>query len=188
MLCEKCKKNEATFYYHENVNGKKKSYNLCSECAAEMEKNGEINTVGPEKYLDSFESFFEDFGNPFKSMDKLLAGFFGTSPALSGRVSGEEKKCPTCGMTLKEFAESGTAGCPDCYEAFSKELEPTITRVQGKSRHSGRAPLRLRETLESKKKIEELEKEQKQAIMDENYERAAEIRDELKKLRGNDCA
>ena len=33
MLCEKCKKNEATFYYHENVNGNQKNYRLCADCA-----------------------------------------------------------------------------------------------------------------------------------------------------------
>lgn len=184
MLCEKCGKNEATFYYHENNNGKKRSFSLCAECADKMQKDGEINTVNPEKYLDSFGSFFEDFGNPFKSLDNLISGFLGETPVLGGRKT-EEKKCPGCGMTLREFAENGLAGCPECYDAFAEELKPAITRVQGKSEHTGRAPLRMREKLDAKKKIEELEKEQKKAIKEENYERAAEIRDELRKLRDN---
>ena len=39
MLCEKCKKNEASVFYRENINGKERKYSLCPECAAELEKN-----------------------------------------------------------------------------------------------------------------------------------------------------
>ena len=185
MLCEKCNKNEATFYYHENVNGQKKTYRLCADCAAELEKSGEIETVNPEKIFDSLGGFFDDFASPFKSMNKLFSGFFGDGGLLgSGARATEEKKCPTCGMTLSEFAETGMAGCPDCYAAFSRELEPTISRVQGRKEHVGRAPLGMREKIECRHKIEELERERAEAVKAENYERAAEIRDELKRLRG----
>ena len=43
MLCEKCKKNEATVFYRENVNGKEKNYSLCQKCAEKLEKKGEIS-------------------------------------------------------------------------------------------------------------------------------------------------
>lgn len=179
MLCEKCKKNEATIYYHENVNGREKTYRLCAECEKEMEKNGEIDKI------NTFDSFFDEFENPFKSMNKLLNGFFGEGGALLGtHGTVEEKKCPSCGMTFREFAESGMAGCPDCYAAFEKELEPTISRVQGKKQHVGRAPSGMREKIEMKHRINALEAERKEAVNNENYERAAEIRDELKRLRG----
>lgn len=183
MLCERCRKNEATFYYHENVNGREKTYHLCGDCEKEMEKSGELDVVRSEKL---FDSFFEEFDSPFKSMDKMLAGFFGEGGLLgsAGQRAAEEKKCPTCGMTLGEFAESGLAGCPDCYKAFGKELEPTISRVQGKRSHVGRAPSGMREKIEKKHRIDALEAERKEAVQKENYERAAEIRDELKRLRG----
>lgn len=183
MLCEKCKKNEATFYYHENVNGKQKTYKLCSGCAAELEKSGELGIINHEKYFDSLGSFFDDFSSPFKSLDKLLGGFFGDSGLLASKTD-RQKKCPTCGMTLDEFASTGMAGCPDCYTAFEKELAPSISRVQGKSEHVGRAPAGMREKIEKRHRIELLERERKEAVKEENYERAAEIRDELKRLRG----
>lgn len=175
MLCEKCKKNEATFYYHENVNGNEKTYHLCSECAGEMEKNGEISTT-----VDSFDSFF-GADDPFKSMNNLLAGFF--NPSIKQAQMAIAKKCPVCGMTLNEFSANGMAGCPTCYETFAKELEPTITKIHGRSAHNGRVPAKFKEKANLKKKIESLEAEQREAIENENYERAAEIRDELKKLR-----
>lgn len=183
MLCEKCKKNEATFYYHENNNGKTKTYKLCADCAKELEKSGEIESVNTDKI---FDSFFEEFANPFKSMDKLFSGFFGENTGLIGsRSQTEEKKCQTCGMTLREFAESGMAGCPDCYAAFEKELAPTISRAQGKTAHVGHAPHGMREKIEAKHRIDALEKERAEAVKNENYERAAEIRDELRRLRGD---
>ena len=42
MLCEKCGKNEATYYYHENVNGKTRTYRLCGDCAKKMEEADEL--------------------------------------------------------------------------------------------------------------------------------------------------
>lgn len=175
MLCEKCKKNEATFYYHENVNGNEKEYHLCSECASEMEKNGELGT-----HSDNFDSFF-GMDDPFKSMNNLLAGFF--NPGIKQAQLSVAQKCPVCGMTFREFAASGMAGCPACYEAFAKELEPSISKIHGRTAHNGRVPAKFKEKADMKKKIESLEAEQKEAIAGENYERAAEIRDELKKLR-----
>ena len=182
MLCEKCRKNEATFYYHENVNGQTKTYRLCEDCANAMTESGELKEFDTDKYFEEFDSFFKD---PFKSMDNLLSGFFGGDrKALeSGENKAEEKKCPGCGMTLREFASNGRIGCPKCYETFEKELAPTVSRVHGNGSHVGRAPSKFRDRIENKRRIEALEIEQREAIKNENYERAAEIRDELKKLR-----
>ena len=192
MLCEKCGKNEATYYYHENVNGKERTFRLCSDCAGEMEKSGDLPSLERDSFFEDFDSFFEDslFPNPFRSMNSLLSGFFGGDRALS---SGEktpksgEKTCPGCGMTLKEFATRG-AGCPKCYETFEKELAPTVSRVSGGSAHKGHAPAKFRDRIERKRRIEALEAERQEAVKNENYERAAEIRDELKALREENAA
>ena len=187
MLCEKCKKNEASFYYHENVNGKTKTYRLCKDCADEMTESGELKEFDADRYFEEFDSFFKD---PFRSMDNLLSGFFGGERAAlasggrrEGEEKGEEKKCPNCGMTISQFAQNGRIGCPKCYETFEKELAPTISRVHGRAAHVGRAPAKFREKIDLKRRIESLENEQREAVRGENYERAAEIRDEPKKLR-----
>ncbi len=181
MLCEKCKKNEATFYYHENVNGTQKTYRLCEHCAEEMQKNGEISTMDSDKFFEGFDSFF---GDPFSHMNSLLSGLFGEGGVKQLGEAKTEKKCPACGTTFREFAENGMAGCPKCYETFEDELKPTIGRVHGHTSHVGRAPSRFKERIDNKKKIAALEEEQKQAVKNEDYERAAQIRDELKNLRG----
>ncbi|MBO7404788.1 MAG: UvrB/UvrC motif-containing protein, partial [Clostridia bacterium] len=94
---------------------------------------------------------------------------------------------PGCGTTLREFAQRG-AGCPKCYETFEAELAPTVSRAHGGSEHTGRVPLKYRDRIERKHRIEALEAERAEAVKNENYERAAEIRDELKALREENAA
>ena len=173
MLCERCKKNEATYYYHENVNGVEKTYHLCRDCKEEMEKKGELGDV--DLNMNSlFDSFFAD---PFKGT--LFGSLF--APARN-QIQSVEKKC-SCGMTLRELSSGGMVGCPACYETFARELAGTVQGIHGRNTHNGRGPAKFREKLGVKQKIEALEKERLEAVKSENYERAAEIRDELKKLR-----
>jgi len=176
MLCEKCGQKEATFYYHENVNGQERSYKLCRSCAKEMESSGAFGTAESHGFGDAWwsEGFFAD---PFKSMSTLLSGVLG-----GGRQT-EEKRCPDCGLRFREFASAGMAGCPRCYEAFEKELENTVYKLHGHASHRGRVPARLQAEQDLKSRVEALEKERDQAVLAEDYERAAAIRDQLKLLR-----
>ena len=177
MICERCKKNEAAFFYHENVNGNEKTYRLCPECAAEMEKKGELKT---KNGFEGFDSIFTDsvWNDPFKSMNALLSGFIGGGKQVNA------KTCSGCGMTFRELADGGMAGCAECYSTFSKELESTFAKLHGHVTHRGRLPSRFREKQELKEKIASLEKERDEAVRCEDYEKAAQIRDELKNLRG----
>ena len=36
MRCDRCGKNEATFYYKSNINGKVTQVHLCPQCAEEL--------------------------------------------------------------------------------------------------------------------------------------------------------
>jgi len=173
MLCERCKKNEATYYYHENVNGAEKAYHLCRECKEDMEKKGELGDID----LSMGSMFDSFFANPMQS------GLFGSLFApVRTQIQSGEKKC-SCGMTLRELSANGMVGCPECYETFARELAGTVRSIHGRNAHNGRVPAKFREKLSVKQKIEALEQERLEAVKNENYERAAEIRDELKKLR-----
>lgn len=188
MLCDKCRKNEATNFYHENVNGKVRSMRLCAECAKSLEESGDLPKLNADKFFEDFDFFDEPFfQNPVKTLNSLFSGFFGGEKALgSGNPTGEEKtaekRCEGCGSTLRDFATRG-AGCPKCFETFAEELAPTVSRAHGRTVHTGRAPAKFRDRIETKRKIEALVEEQREAVKNEDFERAAEIRDELKKLR-----
>ncbi len=173
MLCEKCGQKEATCYYKENVNGNVKTYHLCRDCAADMQKSGEIGTF-----------FGED---PFGKMMGLFSGddFFGSLLGAPQQLTerAKPKACPLCGGTFQDMVKAGKAGCPSCYEAFADELAPSIRRIHGRGSHTGKAPARFQAENEKKQRITQLEADLKAAIQAEEYEMAAQIRDELKALR-----
>ena len=173
MLCERCKKNEATVFYKETINGKTRSCSLCSECASEAEKTGEIGKT----HMDSFFSSPASVG-----IDSLFGSLFGI-PQYAKKSIGEVKKCSLCGSTFSDLVKNGKVGCPKCYDVFADELDATIREIHGTTSHNGAAPERFRHDRELKQKIKKLENELKRVINEENYERAAEIRDELKGLR-----
>ena len=161
---------------------------LCAECAKSLEESGDLPKLNADKFFEDFDFFDEPFfQNPVKTLNSLFSGFFGGEKALgSGNPSGEEKtaekRCEGCGSTLRDFATRG-AGCPKCFETFAEELAPTVSRAHGRTVHTGRAPAKFRDRIETKRKIEALVEEQREAVKNEDFERAAEIRDELKKLR-----
>lgn len=171
MLCEKCKKRTATVFYNENINGKTRSYSLCGECAAQLRENGELQDI---------TSMIGNFADPFSNLHhNLFGGFFGIPAQIPSQVN---KTCPECGTSFREIAKSGKVGCPACYTTFSDELADLIQSVHGTTTHNGNVPARHRVKMERTEKLKELKKELKVAIDHEEYERAASLRDEIRKL------
>lgn len=172
MLCEKCKKNEATVFYEENINGKTRSYSLCADCAGKMEETGEI-------------SFHHNFGEDFFSLpsfgpfaNDLFGGLFG----LPESTRTGEKVCPICHSTLEDFRRKGKTGCPECYKTFADELDGTIRSIHGNVKHIGRAPSRFKKRHEAETRLADLKNQLKSAVSDENFELAAKLRDEIRSI------
>lgn len=173
MLCEKCKKNNASFFFEENINGKKRSMALCSACAEEMQKNG---------MLQGSESPFDVFGLSSSIHDSLFGSLF-TSPKKVMQID-KQKACPACGSTLEDFRKIGKAGCGECYKTFASELEATIRSIHGNAKHTGRAPARARAILEKENELKNLREQLKASIENEEFEQAALLRDKIKNIEG----
>ena len=171
MLCEKCKKRTATVFYNENINGKTRSYSLCGECAAELREKGELQDI---------TSMVGSFADPFSNLHNDLFGSFFGIPARVAPGSG--KTCPECGTTFREITESGKVGCPECYSTFADELAGRIQSVHGTTSHTGSVPARHRVKKERTEKIHSLKADLQKAIVSEEYEKAAALRDEIRKL------
>lgn len=155
MLCENCKLNTATTHIKNTVNGVTGEYFLCPECAAKLGFN-------------NFNFFkLDDFWN------SLL------NEPLNKK---EIKRCKTCNTSFEEIVNSGKMGCADCYIEFRDEIMPTVLKIQGKSKHIGVKPDTVADKAEDNS-IELLEKELKEAIENEEFEKAAKIRDELREKR-----
>lgn len=168
MLCQNCNKNEATTYYKENINGEVRELHLCPACASKL-------TGGMTPNLGSF------FQNPFGAL--LNDSFFGADPFFGGvqQAIGGGRRCPTCGMTESELRRSGRAGCADCYTSFGDILLPYIKKLHGAVAHIGAAPAPAADAPKTDP-IEGLRAKLQQAISSENYEEAARLRDEIKRL------
>lgn len=178
MLCEKCNKNEATTYIKTNVNGDVHEYHLCPECAAEMQNSGAFGSIFN---FDSFGSLTDVF-SPMSSFDlvsSLLSspfGSFGTMPSL-----GSAKRCAVCGSDFGSIAKTGKAGCPNCYTEFKAKLAPTIKKMHGNTVHCGKHS-KVTTEQSNENQLATLKKQLDEAVKSENYELAAELRDQIKAM------
>ena len=73
-------------------------------------------------------------------------------------------------------------GCSNCYIEFENRLEPILRRIHGNIVHNGKVPKRTGGTLRIRKEIEEYKEEMQRAVDNEEFERAAELRDKIKEL------
>ncbi|MDX9917666.1 MAG: UvrB/UvrC motif-containing protein [Gudongella sp.] len=91
--------------------------------------------------------------------------------------------CPTCGLTYEKFKSTGKLGCPECYNAFGDELKGVIKGIHGHTQHRGKMPKRGFPKLKLIKDIDELTNRLEDAVSKEEYEKAAVLRDEIKRIR-----
>lgn len=161
MLCQNCKKNEANTQIKRIVNGEAAEYRLCKSCA---------NALG---FLDSFS----DFGLNFSEM---FGGFLGDTPISS--LSNRTIRCEKCSSTFDDIVKAGKIGCADCYGLFYDKLLPSLQRIHGKTRHEGKIAQSAGEEIKKERKISELKKEMDTAIKEQNFEYAAQIRDQIRDI------
>ena len=160
MICSNCKANTASFFYTQSINGKESSVALCHNCASKV-------GIGQSIVSPLFGSFFK---NPKAGRDNVSA-----------------KKCSLCALTFDEILKMGKVGCPECYNTFREELKDTIRSIHGITKHTGLTPSGITpcETKNAKVSEEDLLRERlNEAIMTENYEEAAVLRDKIKALKG----
>ncbi len=162
MLCERCKQHPASVHYTEVINNQKRQMNLCEACAREAQK---AFGLGPALNLQNF-----------------LAGLMG--PVIAAETPGGKQrlKCESCGLTEEMFGEQGLLGCADCYRYFGDRLQPLFRRIHGSVRHTGKVPQRSRKNYLLVQEVDRLRAELHDAVEKEEFERAAELRDEIRKL------
>lgn len=198
MKCEKCNKNDATTHYTQNINGQVTEMHLCGECAETagfsfggfafkpFNSSGWLNPFGP---LGSFGSdFFPGFSGDFAPLSNMIGALMPGSDLYSDKesttpTSAEPLRCPVCGRSFDEIAQTGRLGCAKCYETFRGQLRGSIARLHGSSSHTGKRPGgRVCNDEDIAGKISNLKTQLSQAIAVQEYEKCAELRDEIKRL------
>ena len=96
-----------------------------------------------------------------------------------------------------DYSKTGLFGCPECYNQFKDDLDELFLKIQGKNRHvlldnkNGKCKEKSevktkRKVLTKEEKIQKYKDEIKECIENEDYEKAAVLRDKIKKIEGND--
>ena len=167
MKCQKCGANNANTHVKTIINGEFKEYDLCSECAHKL----------------GYTNVFADMDNDFSS---LLGSFF--TNVLPART--QATRCEFCGSTYAEIAKTGQVGCAHCYELFDDQLYPSIRRIHGNTTHCGKnsgkqaAQVQKPAEMTKEQQIAELKKQLDAAVQEQDFERAAELRDKIKEMEG----
>ena len=160
MLCCICKEKEATVHLTQIAGDKMQKLDLCEECA----KNKGVND--PTGF----------------SLADLLLGL-GASQEIEQSAGGAELKCPRCGFTQSDFKKAGRLGCAECYTTFAEALEGLLKTMHKGTRHVGKVPEALRQTRDLSERLSTLERNLSKAVDAEDFERAAQLRDEIKQMR-----
>ena len=162
MKCECCQEAEATIHLTQVIDGTAKKLNLCQTCA---QKNG------------------IDLNSPISITDVLLG--LGAQQQTGTPLSPEfDLSCKRCQMTRSEFKKRAQLGCPDCYNAFMGELSALTKAMHHSNQHVGKIPARQGNEARITAQIAASQKDIEVAIVKEQYEVAANLRDKIRALKG----
>jgi protein arginine kinase activator len=156
MQCCICKEKPATVHLTQIVGDKMQKLDMCEDCAK-------------AKGINDPTSF---------AMADLMLGL-GASQEVEQAV-GLELKCPRCGFSQADFKKTGRLGCPECYKTFAEGLAGLLKTMHKGTRHVGKSPEALRQTREKADRLKTLQKKLNKAIETEDFELAAQLRDQIK--------
>lgn len=162
MLCEDCKQKPATIHYTQVIGGVSRELHLCAAC---MKKH----KVGV------------DLGDMHGLLSSLLSGMEGSGEET--RTQSENVlRCSRCGMDFARFRKTGMLGCAQCYQEFRAQLSPILKRIHGRVQHAGHVPPCIDPARRAREEIERLKKDMTEAVAQEDFERAAWLRDQIRAL------
>lgn len=152
--CQNCPKDK-TIHLTQIIGGSLKKIDLCADCPH------------AKNLTDS---------QTFGLADQLLG--MGASAHMEQVTDSET--CGNCGFTLRDFRKTGRLGCSSCYHTFFPGVERVLNDTQKGTEHVGKRPARQKERETLRVRVQEINDEMSLAIADEDYEKAARLRDELR--------
>ena len=172
MLCDKCKKNEATVHIKEFHDGKCTTHHLCNECARKEQPAEGVGNIG----FNLAEMLF--------NVDKFAQSLHAEKEKKHD--ANQILPCPKCGWTVDKIRRNdGKTGCPECYKTFNDIIKQAISHFQQGPVHMGKRPgtAEISSPALLQAELETLQKELKVLIAKEEYESAAVCRDRINSLR-----
>ena len=161
MKCDICNKNEGQIFLECMTNKGKMKINLCTQCAAS--RGIAAPAINPNK---------KNIGAIFEEVRQIKMQ---NDPDF-------KRLCPVCGKSLYQIKETGTAGCPECYETFKIEIRKAMNAHGITGNYTGSMPKRLATFRNALTDRADIQAKLEEAVKNENYEKAAVYRDFLRAL------
>jgi protein arginine kinase activator len=179
MLCDNCKERDAIINLTQVEHDSKVTLHLCEQCA--QQKGVETGGAILKSPLGNF-------------LGAVVKG--GSTAGALVPASGDTLRCPACGSSLRDFRDSGRLGCDRCYVSFDTHLRDLLRRLHGSSQHvgeryalpgeggsaAGAAGAEAGVGADSRSRLLELKAQLRRAVEGENFELAAELRDQIRVL------
>ena len=167
MLCQECHNAPASVHVKKRDGEEEVSLHLCRACAKKM---GWQSPLADIKFpLAQFiASMMSDMGTGGSEADYPDAG----------------AQCSECGLSFRDFSRTGRLGCGHCYEAFRSSMNELLRRIHGNTHHEGRRPKSAPKPARTSKtkSLRQLKADLDRAIAEEDFEKAARLRDKIRDL------
>lgn len=155
--CQVCHNERATVHITDIVNGDRREIHICQTCAQS------------KGIIYKFQL----------TVQEALQGLLSPKQAKLQREM-QARKCPGCGLSFQELQAKVRLGCSQCLDTFQEWIAQFVERVHGASQHTGKTPPNLDHRRQRENRLLKLRREMEEAIRKEDYERAAQIRDQLR--------
>ncbi|MDU1643349.1 UvrB/UvrC motif-containing protein, partial [Peptoniphilus harei] len=159
------KERESIISYTRINNDEVEEVHLCQVCAEEKFK----------KEFQGYQNIIPQLENALKNIFKFTAN--------SSKDEKDDIKCEYCGRSFRELKNTGVLGCPKCYDSFGNEIKSYLKALNINLKYRGKIPKNADSYIYYNRKLEDLREKLDLAISLEEYEKAAEIRDEIKTLK-----
>ena len=162
MLCQICGKTAASVHFTEIHDNKMTEIHVCERCA---EEKG-LHTPARKHKFD-IADLLAHMADSMTTTDEERVGHV---------------QCPNCSLLYSQFRETGRVGCAECYNAFKFQLRPLLRRIHGSVDSKAKHPARSGGDAARARQLQRLHDELQRLVEHEEFERAAAVRDEIRRL------
>ena len=188
MKCEKCGK-DAAVSVKAIVNGHEHDFYLCNDCLKSYTDMGDGVDLNEEGFHNlninnkKLESLIQKF---VPSLDDMIDGYYEYKYNQNNRpysyMEGlNEKTCPNCG-NLESNIRQGIFGCEECFKLNESLTQKVLKTYNNYDKYTGRLPKKDREFKEIALEIKTLQEKLDHSIATEDYEQAADLKEQLDDL------
>jgi len=183
ILCQICNQRPATTHITEAEpdTGEVHELHICGSCLRSLDLHPDQPPPSVAELLSKHaESSTTEPGHAEDQGSKISINL---KPPTSKALISSLQQCPECGLSFANFTKHNRFGCPACYDAFGSDLERALEEIHGGSRHVGRLPQHSADDGERRMSRRlHLQRRLDQAVAEEDFEAAAQIRDHLQQI------